>query len=126
VHDPVESTDRDHAAEAVGAGARQRRRSGPERTSMTPRRSRASVAVLGVLALAVVAIGWTMIVRRGGATAEQADRVPGHTRGIMHHDWPHPRDFKFAAGAFRAVDPSSVLFTTPTGVRAYVIPNDAE
>ncbi|MEX1182031.1 MAG: insulinase family protein [Gemmatimonadota bacterium] len=55
--------------------------------------------------------------RRGSA-------LPGHSRPVLEHDWPHPDELSFDDGGFRATDPASALFTSPAGVRAYII-NDA-
>lgn len=56
------------------------------------------------------------------ANAREGELLPGRTRPVLEHDWPHPRELEFGANAFRPPDPRAALVTTPSGVRAYVIP----
>ena len=78
-----------------------------------------ALAVLGI-----VGVGLTLTSRRSTAAPEQT--VPGHSRPMMQHDWPHPREFKFAASAFRAPDAAAASFKTGSGVRAFIVANDQE
>jgi predicted Zn-dependent peptidase len=41
---------------------------------------------------------------------------------VLRHDWTHPSEFDFEESGFVPPDPGSVLVTTPSGARAYVIP----
>src|SRR6266478_1173156 len=79
---------------------------------------------------AVVATGSVLAMAALGATGCKAvrtdDALPGHSRPIVVHDWPHPRDYRFAPSAFHPPDPSRVLVKTASGVRAYVISNPSD
>ena len=54
------------------------------------------------------------------------DVLPGHSRPIFEHDWPHPSELTFEDAGFQPADPASALVTTPSGVRAYILPDPAE
>jgi zinc protease len=56
------------------------------------------------------------------ASVREGELLPGRTRPLLEHSWPHPRDLDFGANQFRPPDPRATLVTTPSGVRAYVIP----
>jgi predicted Zn-dependent peptidase len=57
----------------------------------------------------------------GKAAARDGERLPGRTRPLFEHNWPHPRDLKFSANRFTPPDPTSALVTTTSGLRAYVV-----
>ena len=54
------------------------------------------------------------------------DMLPGHSRPVLEHDWPHPDELEFEDSGFRPADPVSARLTTPFGVRAYVIADPAD
>ena len=54
------------------------------------------------------------------------DVLPGHNRPVFEHDWPHPSELTFEDAGFQPADPASALVTTPSGVRAYILPDPAE
>jgi predicted Zn-dependent peptidase len=54
------------------------------------------------------------------------ETLPGRSRPLLANDWPHPRDYKFAASKFVPPDPRSALIATKSGLRAYVIPTAGE
>jgi predicted Zn-dependent peptidase len=60
------------------------------------------------------------------ANAREGELLPGRTRPVLEHDWPHPRELTFGANQFRPPDPRTALVTTPSGVRAYIIPADQD
>jgi zinc protease len=74
--------------------------------------------------LTVYAIVATMIAATGcrRVSGSEADVLPGRTRPLLQHNWPHPRDLKFAAPAFQPADPKASLVVTPEGLRAYIVP----
>lgn len=49
------------------------------------------------------------------------DFLPGHSRPVLEHDWPHPSELDFEDSGFRPADPEVALMTTPSGARAYVV-----
>lgn len=53
--------------------------------------------------------------------AHDNDILPGHTRSVFEHDWPHPRALEFEDSGFQPADPDAALRTTPSGVRAFII-----
>ena len=62
----------------------------------------------------------------GGAAARDAETLPGRTRPLLDHSWPHPRDLKFAENRFTPPDAKAALVTTSSGLRAYVIADASE
>jgi predicted Zn-dependent peptidase len=56
----------------------------------------------------------------------QGEVLPGHSRPVLEHDWPHPRDLAFEDSGFRPTDAATALVTTASGVRAYVLPDTAD
>lgn len=54
----------------------------------------------------------------------EEERLPGHSRPLLAHDWPHPRDYRFAPSTFKAPEPAAV--TTRTGLRAYIIESETD
>jgi zinc protease len=59
----------------------------------------------------------------GRGAAQSRDVLPGRTRPVLEHGWAHPRDIKFAPNQFRPPDVKATLFTTASGVRAYIVPS---
>jgi zinc protease len=62
----------------------------------------------------------------GGAAARDAETLPGRTRPLLAHSWPHPRDLAFAENRFAPPDAKAALVTTSSGLRAYVIADASE
>ena len=56
----------------------------------------------------------------------QGEVLPGRSRPLVRSDWPHPREYAFAASDFRPPDPESALLQTPEGIRAYVVADPAD
>lgn len=54
------------------------------------------------------------------------DLLPGHSRPVFKHDWPYPSELAFEDAGFQPADPASALVTTPSGTRAYILPDPAE
>jgi len=67
---------------------------------------------------------------QGGCASETAradDRLlPGRSRELLAHDWPHPSAYKYGASAFAAPDPKASLVRSPNRLRTYVIPHAAD
>ena len=59
----------------------------------------------------------------GGAASGQGGTLPGRTRPLLEHSWPHPRDLQIAANRFGPPDASALLLSTTAGLRAYVSPD---
>ena len=58
----------------------------------------------------------------GGCRQTDDERIlPGHTRPLLEHDWPHPRDYQFESSTFSPPDPVTARFETPNGFTGYVI-----
>ena len=74
---------------------------------------------IGIL-LGAAAAAWTK------ANAREGELLPGRTRPLLEHNWRHPRDLQFGANQFRPPDPRAALFTTASGVRAYIVAADDE
>ena len=62
----------------------------------------------------------------GGAAARDAETLPGRTRPLFEHKWRHPRDLEFSENRFTPPDSKSALVVTPSGLRAFVIPDTSE
>ena len=52
--------------------------------------------------------------------------LPGHSRPLLEHDWPHPRDYTFEPSSFVPADPETARLTTPSGLRAYVVTDGSD
>jgi zinc protease len=52
---------------------------------------------------------------------QEATILPGHSRPLLEHDWPHPRDFTFEPSSFRPPAPETARLEAASGLRAYVI-----
>jgi len=91
---------------------------------MTSSRSIRRVARVGglrsALLLVVAASVWSTSACSRAATADD-DRLPGRSRPILQHDWPHPRDMPAAASTFAAPPAGAALVTTATGLRTFVV-----
>jgi hypothetical protein len=73
-------------------------------------------ATIGIVLLA---LGGTCACQK--ASARQSERLPGRTRPVLEHGWPHPRDLQFGANTFQPPDPKAALIATASGLRAYVV-----
>jgi len=72
--------------------------------------------------LRTLAIGGLVLM--AGCSGEEM--LPGRARPLLKHDWPHPRDYRFGPSEFKAPDPAGARVETPSGLRAFVLPSDAE
>jgi len=59
-------------------------------------------------------------------TADAGDVLPGHSRPVFEHDWPHPRELEFEDGGFQPADPARSLVVTAGGTRAWIIEDHAD
>lgn len=83
-------------------------------------------AALGRLALLLALLIATACLRQAGDNPQaEQERLPGRSRPLLQHDWPHPRDYRFPANQFAGPSPEGALVTTANGVRAFVIADDA-
>ncbi len=48
--------------------------------------------------------------------------LPGHTRPLLDHDWPHPRDLTLTETPFTPPDPSAARIVSSRGLVAFVVP----
>ena len=63
----------------------------------------------------------------GGCRQTDDERIlPGHTRPLLEHDWPHPRDYQFESSTFIPPDPVTARFETQNGLKGYVISDPTE
>lgn len=85
-----------------------------------------SASAAGELAGRVVAIALVLQAAACAADVPQGEVLPGHSRPVLEHDWPHPRDLAFDDSGFRPADPATALVTTPSGVRAFILPDSAD
>ena len=76
---------------------------------MTPKRFAVLAGVPFVATLALV------------GCEQEPSILPGHSRPLLEHDWPHPRDYTFEPSSFRPPDPESAELEVASGLRAYVI-----
>ena len=74
--------------------------------------------------LAVAMAAW--VTMSCGALDREGDTLPGRSRPLVEHDWPHPRDYRFTPSAFEPPDAAEALVTSTSGVRAYVIPEGSD
>ena len=77
-----------------------------------------------IVAFAVIT-AWAVVACNRG-TAGREETLPGRTRPLLAHDWPHPRDYQFAPSQFEPPDPAEALVTTDSGVRTYVIADSSD
>ncbi len=75
--------------------------------------------------LAVAMAAWATM-SCGGALDREGDTLPGRSRPLVEHDWPHPRDYTFTPTTFEPPDAEEALVTSASGVRAYVIPDTTD
>ncbi len=80
---------------------------------------------VALIVLFAVITAWGSVACNGG-TAGREETLPGRTRPLLAHDWPHPRDYQFAPSRFEPPDPAEALVTTDSGVRAYVIAESSD
>ena len=52
--------------------------------------------------------------------------LPGRSRPIFEHDWPAPGELTGGSSAFTPPDPAEALFEASSGVRAYIVPAEAD
>ena len=52
--------------------------------------------------------------------------LPGHSRPLLEHDWPHPRDYVFEPSSFQPPDPEPARLEAASGLRAYVITDTSD
>jgi predicted Zn-dependent peptidase len=69
---------------------------------------------------------WMPLLAACSAADEGVDILPGHSRPVLQHDWPHPGELEFGDSGFAPADPDSALLTLPSGVRAFVIPDPGD
>lgn len=65
-----------------------------------------------------------VLVLMAGCRGEET--LPGRSRPLLKHDWPHPRDYRFGPSEFKAPDPAGARVETPSGLRAYLLRSDAD
>lgn len=85
-----------------------------------------SAAAAGALAGRGAALLLVLQAAACAADVPQGEVLPGHSRPVLEHDWPHPRDLAFDDSGFRPADPAAALVTSPSGVRAYIVPDTAD
>jgi zinc protease len=61
-----------------------------------------------------------------GCGGGDSDRLPGHTRPILDHDWAAPSDLSFPAIGFAPPDPFVARFQSASGIQAYIVTDPAE
>jgi predicted Zn-dependent peptidase len=86
----------------------------------TQRRWPAPIAAAAIV-IAALLVSWC-----GGAAARDVETLPGRTRPLLNHTWPHPRELKFDENRFTPPDPQAALITTQSGLRVYVITDPAQ
>ncbi len=76
----------------------------------------ASLFVLTVLASATLTL----------AACDTDNTLPGRSRPIFEHDWPPPSELAGGPSTFTPPDPAEALFEASSGVRAYIVPAEAD
>ena len=61
-----------------------------------------------------------------GGCDSSGDMLPGRTRPVLKHGWPHPRDLKLSQLSFTPANPNDALFQAQSGVRAFVVPGESD
>jgi predicted Zn-dependent peptidase len=85
-----------------------------------------SSAAIGCLPFLLPLLILNACSRQAGDNPETNDeRLPGRSRPLLQHDWPHPRDYRFPASGFVPPSPDKAMVTTRTGVRAFIVADDA-
>ncbi len=84
-------------------------------------RSKRWIARIVVVSVALAAYGFRAL---GGCGAE--DTLPGRSRPVFEHDWPGPGEVLGGPSAFTPPDPAEALFEASSGVRAYIVPAEAD
>jgi zinc protease len=72
----------------------------------------------------LTAVGMAAVLATSSSCGREEERLPGRSRPLLAHDWPHPRDYRFDPSSFKAPEPAAV--STRSGLRAYVVPNEAD
>jgi zinc protease len=54
------------------------------------------------------------------------DILPGHTRPLLRHDWPHPAALQLATTPFSPPDPGTALFEARNGLKAFIVADPAD
>jgi predicted Zn-dependent peptidase len=80
-----------------------------------------SGALVPIIALTLLGGTWGC----SGGTTTAGEVLPGRSRPLLEHQWPHPRDLRLAATSFERPDDRAALVTTASGVRGYVL-SDAD
>lgn len=57
----------------------------------------------------------------GSSPGMESDVLPGRSRPLLQHDWPHPSKYDFPDNSFNPPKPSDALFTTAAGLRAFIL-----
>lgn len=55
------------------------------------------------------------------ACGRSPERLPGHSRPILDHDWADPGALDLPAPAFTPPDPAQARYVTATGLEAYIV-----
>ena len=56
-----------------------------------------------------------------GGAWRTGEAMPGHTRPVLSHDWPHPTELALPAPSFVPPDPTAAEFETVSGVRTFIL-----
>ena len=78
---------------------------------MNGRGSRARAGTVAVLVMGVLT----------GCGGDSGETLPGRSRPILDHDWPHPDELAPGPAAFTPPDPRETLYETSSGTRAYIV-----
>ena len=74
----------------------------------------------------IIVVGLAFTASCGNDSSTGAERLPGHSRPILEHDWPHPRDYRFEASEFDPSEPSQALLELDNDLRSYVVTDTAD
>jgi hypothetical protein len=58
-----------------------------------------------------------------GGAWQAGEAMPGHTRPVLVHDWPHPTELELPDVGFIPPDPEAARFETAAGLRAFILPD---
>ena len=73
-----------------------------------------------------IALALSMLPGCSRGAPEASAPLPGHSRPVLDHGWPNPRDYQFKPSTFQPPNVSNALFTTNSSVRAYVFDDAAD
>jgi predicted Zn-dependent peptidase len=73
-----------------------------------------------------ISVAAALNVSCGRDTTPDEERLPGRSRSLLAHDWPHPRDYEFSPSQFKPPDPDEALIRSSSGLRAYVLSSPAD